>query len=369
MAVYKIFPAADATLYSKFPSQNTGLDAILEVAAKNNEDYNNSLAANNPFGVVTNDDVRRSLIRFSDTDLQKIKKYCTGSWQAGLKLYLADAENLSTTYSIEVRQVSQSWDMGTGRFQDSPEVRNGVCWYNTSSYYSGSVSWNVTPSNYFITPGGGSWTNLVATQSFDYNTSKDIDVDVTSIVNSWFSASYSNNGFIVKFPITVESSSLSYIGLSFFSVDTHTIYPPTLEMKWDDSFYSGSLPEIQNSNFIVTLANNVGVYKYDADVIKFRINARDKYPPRIFTTSSLYTTNKRLPQSSYWAIQDYKTTDMIVDFDSNYTKISYDQTGSFANIYMNGLQPERYYKLLVRVNLPTGEIIDVDDNCIFKVVR
>ena len=34
MAVYKIFPSSDATLYSKYPAQNTGLDEILEVAVK-----------------------------------------------------------------------------------------------------------------------------------------------------------------------------------------------------------------------------------------------------------------------------------------------------------------------------------------------
>ena len=32
MAIYKIFPEKDATLYSAYPSQNTGLDEILEVS-------------------------------------------------------------------------------------------------------------------------------------------------------------------------------------------------------------------------------------------------------------------------------------------------------------------------------------------------
>jgi hypothetical protein len=35
MAVYKIFPTADTSLYSRFPNQNTGLDEILEVSVKN----------------------------------------------------------------------------------------------------------------------------------------------------------------------------------------------------------------------------------------------------------------------------------------------------------------------------------------------
>jgi hypothetical protein len=34
MAVYKIFPTQDATLYSAYPTMNTGLDAILEVSNK-----------------------------------------------------------------------------------------------------------------------------------------------------------------------------------------------------------------------------------------------------------------------------------------------------------------------------------------------
>jgi hypothetical protein len=64
-----------------------------------------------------------------------------------------------------------------------------------------------------------------------------------------------------------------------------------------------------------------------------------------------------------------KTTDMVVDFDTDYTKVSYDQNGSFANLYLNGLEPERYYKLLVKTTLPTGETIDVDNDCIFKITR
>lgn len=368
MAVYKIFPSADATLYSKYPAQNTGLDEILEVAVKNGDNPTNSLISGIS-STILYDDIRRSVIKFSDADLSAIKTFSTGSWKAFLKLYLANAENLNTTYSLEVRQVSQSWDMGTGKFSDSPETRNGVCWYSTSSYYTSASSWATTSSNYFITPGGGSWTgSYYGSQSFDYASSKDVNTDVTTIVNSWFSGSQ-NNGFLVKLPTAIESSSANYLGLSFFSVDTHTIYPPTLEMKWDDSSYTGSLSEISNSDFVVTIGNNQGEYKTQTNLVKFRINARDKYPARTFTTSSVYLNNKRLPQTTYWAIQDLKTADMVIDFDTNYTKVSYDQNGSFANIYMKGLEVERYYKLLVKTTLSTGETIDVDNDCIFKIVK
>jgi hypothetical protein len=36
---------------------------------------------------------------------------------------------------------------------------------------------------------------------------------------------------------------------------------------------------------------------------------------------------------------------------------------------MNGLEPERFYKILVKTNLATGEIVDIDNNNMFKLVR
>jgi len=367
MAVYKIFASADASLYSKEPARNTGLDEILEVTVKNNESPLNYFVDPIPTEPLLQDDLRRSVILFSDTDLEKIKSFTTGSWQANLRLFLANAENLSTTYSLEIAAVSSSWSMGTGKLSDNPQTRNGVCWYNTGSFVSASSTW--PNASYYQTPGGGNWSGSFTTQSFDYKASKDVDVNVTSIVNNWFSGSL-NAGFIVKHPQAIENNPNSYIALSFFSVDTHTIYPPTIEMKWDDSsFVTGSLGVINNSNTVITLANNTDTYKYGTDRYKFRINARDKYPVRVFTTSSLYTTNKALPATSYWALQDAKSEDMVVNFDNSYTKISCDATSSYFNMYMNGLEPERYYKVLIKTTLADGESFEVDNNLIFKVVR
>jgi len=368
MAVYKIFGSADASLYSKYPAQNTGLDEVLDIGVKNSDNPTNFFVDPVPSEPALSDDIRRALILFSDSDLNKIKSFTTGSWKAYLRLFLANAENLTEVYNLEVRAVSQSWTMGTGQTDDNPETRNGVCWYNTSSFATTASNW--TGGSYYLTPGGGSWTGSFTTQSFGYADNKDVDANVTEIVDRWFSGSQANNGFIVKLPDSVEQNSNSYINLSFFSVDTHTIYPPTLEMRWDDSIYTtGSLSVVNNSNTVVTIANNMGEFKYGTEKYKFKINARDKYPARVFTTSSFYTTNKALPQTSYWAIQDAKTDDMVVDFDNDYTKISCDGTSSFFTAYINGLEPERYYKILIKSSLSDGEVVDFDNNLIFKVVK
>ena len=53
MAVYKIFPEKDATLYSDYPVMNTGLDEILEIG--NNVSIENT--------------VRRCIIKFPTSEI------------------------------------------------------------------------------------------------------------------------------------------------------------------------------------------------------------------------------------------------------------------------------------------------------------
>lgn len=362
MAVYKIFPIADATLYSAYPTTNTGIDEILEVACYNSQNPANlTLTNTNP-----TDDIRRAVIKFDSQEISGSISRANSSFRAYLKLYLANATNLNTDYTVEVRQLSQDWVMGTGKLNDLPTTQNGVCWYSTSSY-TGSINWNSTA--YYKTVGGGSWTVTSGSQSFNYKSDKDLVADVTNIVSQWNSGSAGNNGFLVKLPVAFESSSATYTGLSFFSMDTHTIYPPTLEIRWDDSVYTtGSLPVIQNNNVVVTLANNMGTFKSGNDKYMVRVNARDRYPVRTFTTSSVYTNVKALPSSSYWSIVDYKTNDIVIDYDTNYTKISCDANGNYFFLYMSGLEPERYYKTLIKTQLTNGEVIEIDNDLIFKVV-
>ena len=314
------------------------------------------------------DDIRRSVVLFSNEDINTAVNLASvvGSYSVFFRLYFANAENLNTTYNLFVAPVIEDWDMGTGKFLDSPEVKNGVSWVNKTE----NTAWT-SPTDYYITRGGGAWDNgLLVSQSFGYKDNKDLNIPVKGIVDKWAQESLDNYGFIVKLSGSIEQNSGSYLNLNFFSVDTHTIYPPTLEFKWDDSSYNtGSLSVVSNSNTIVTLGNNPNVFKNDTAKYIFTVNARDKYPARAFTTSSIYTVNKALPSSSYWALQDVKTEEMVVDFDSTYTKISCNSNGSYFPIYMNGLEPERYYKVLVKVDLPTGESIDIDGNNIFKITR
>jgi hypothetical protein len=85
--------------------------------------------------------------------------------------------------------------------------------------------------------GGGTWyTGSYCSQSFAYKTA-DVQMDVTSIVNQWLSASIPNNGFIL-FSSDELNATGSGFTLKFFSRDTNTIYSPYLDVAWNDAVYT-----------------------------------------------------------------------------------------------------------------------------------
>ena len=248
--------------------------------------------------------------------------------------------------------------MGTGRVSDVPKTQDGCSWGWRGE--SGSNAWSSSGGDFYTNKSGSS-------QTFLYTSDKDISMNVTDMVKLWNSSSIENNGFIVKLTGSIEFSS-SYVDTSYFSVDTHTIYPPTLEFKWDDSTYTTPLTAVTSSDFILAFTNLKSEFE-DSGVYNFRVKARDTYPTRAFQTSSVYLNAKALPSSSYWGLKDSKTGEMVVNFDTSYTKISVDSGSNYFTVYMDGLEPERYYQLMVKTIVGNETVIIEDKGNYFKVVR
>ena len=55
-------------------------------------------------------------------------------------------------------------------------------------------------------------------------------------------------------------------------------------------------------------------------------------------------------------------------FRSQYTKLSVDDNGSYFTLYMNGLEPERYYSILIKTVI-NGSTIVFDSDYNFKVIN
>ena len=385
MAVYKLFPEKDTTLYSAYPAMNTGLDAILEVS-------------NTVPNISPSPRVARALVQFNQSEIEDVidNKISGSSWNSNLRLFIAEAQGINLDTTIKVYPVSENWGNGTGEYEDSPQTVNGTSWkyieYSGSSiwktggytpYVTGSYSGSI--SNGLINGVGGNWYTgssyvvgeLVGSQKFNLRSQKDLNISTTNIVNAWYTAStespinsVDNNGFIIKLTSSIEYNPSRSVQPTFkyYSVDTNTIYPPSLEFKWDDqSFETGSLSEISTQDLSVSLDNNTGVF-YPESVNRFRLNVREQFPVRTFQTSSLYTTNKFLNSNSLYAVKDLDTNEFVIDFDTNYTKISCDGDGNYFDIYMNGLEPERYYKILIQTTI-SGSTIVKDEDYYFKVIN
>jgi len=388
MAVYKLFPSQDTTIYSAYQSMNTGLDPILEIK---NEVTESGASPR----------VSRALIKFDNNEIKDVinNKAKTLAVSASLKGFIAKATGVIMDSNIESFPLVNPFNNGTGRYLDNKIVDNGASWIWYD--YSGSNKWKTSGFNTLRTAsfvgsnnaGGGYWWTgsggyewagtkigpLEATQSFTLRSQKDLDLDVTDTVKVWYSSSsglnaglpsIDNNGFVVKWSNTEEFNTSSAVNpwLKYYSVDTNTIYPPELEIKWRDFVYEpDTLSIINTPDLFVALDNNQGTF-YSQSINNFRLNVRPEFPARTYQTASLYTTNQALPSESFYAIKDLSTNEYVVDFDPLFTQISCDKTGSFFKVYMNGLQPERNYQILVKTNIQ-GNTIVLDENYTFKVVN
>jgi len=375
MAYYSIFPEKDTTLYSH-PDRdtlNTGNDEILELVKEKGP--NNSLYYPS-----------RILLQFKNTDIQlAIDK--SNNFTASLQLFSTEHKNLSSEQSIEVFPLSKSWDEGTGKYSNLPLSSNGSSWvyrdnsitqtkWSTSSFSPGTTGSIFTD----LTQGGGEWyTGSVfkGTQTFSNANILDLDLDVTSIVQKLSASMYAsqtyptgipNYGFIIKNPDNVEENVSSSNGnLQYFSADTHTIYPPRLTFKWDDSIHDSQSLAKSSGELNASLYRNKKEYNQNDEAL-IRLHVRDKYPTRQFTSSSNYLNPGYFTTSSYYSIRDAHTEEEIIPFDDNFTKLSADNEGMYFKLYMNGLQPERYYRILFKhINNDGTEIFD--NNYHFKVIR
>ena len=117
----------------------------------------------------------------------------------------------------------------------------------------------------------------------------------------------------------------------------------------------------------MSLAENPGEF-FPESVNKFYINVSPLYPTRTYQTASLFTNLNYLPTSSYYSIKDLDTNEFVVNFDTLYTQISSDVNGNYFTVYMSGLEPERYYKILIKTIIG-GSTIIFDDNYYFKVIN
>lgn len=337
MAILRIYPEKDATVYSELSlsgnSLNTGADEILTISSY----YDKNLSGQ----------VSRALLQFNSQEIQDCISKVGNTFETNLHLYLANATELPSQFSVEAHAISGSWDEGTGRFQDSPDNRSGVSWYYRDAQQL--LPWTSPGVDLYPYSSSLSMPRSSA-ENFD------LDLNTTSIIQAISSSTIPNTGFLLKFEDSIENLSGSLTALHYFSSNSHTIYSPYLEFRWNDALYSSSIQEIPTENLKISVKNLKNSYNIE-EKKRFRLNVRETLPTRTFSTSSLYTQNYILPSGSQWAIQDVYTGDLMIDFHPQYTQISADESGNYFDIYLNTLHPHRFYKVLVKSEIDSNIII------------
>ena len=383
---YFEFGKRDTTLYSggTTASRNTGLDEILEI---------NKVVNNN--GTISN--VSRILIDFDLTyisqSIQDGKIPSTAKYY--LNLYDATSEEVEAEQPLHIYMVSGSWKQGTGKLDHDPVTDDGATYQYRD--HEAKTPW-VTGS---VLTDGGAWFTA-STGQYEVSTSYDLTFDkrdvranVTDLVNNFIysSSDYPNNGFIIKredsgshgdhpsssmfdFNTGQEGDSSRLGNLKYFSRDTHTIYPPKLEVVWDDSSFStGSLSPLTTTDLerLKIYFQNLRQEYKENSIVKFRIVGRELYPTTAFDTTPAELTIKYLPSASvFYEVKDADTEEVIIPYGTG-SKVSCDSTGNFFRVQMNGLQAERNYRFGFKVVSGSGttdeQINFYDDNYEFRVVR
>ncbi len=363
--VLRFYPSKDATIYEDAPTQNTGLDAILELnktvvrAHGTSSIYNSRILLD--FDLIRVDQVLADIGRGRS------------EFEWNLKLFAANSSEIPLDYDVECYTVGQQWGMGIGRRLNRPQTTQGASWTFSTGVNTPLSAWPTssfsggTTGSWQTNPGGGVWnTTPVATASLAYRMD-DINFDVTLQVKGVNAKSFT--GFLIKRDQASESSEEVLGSLRLFSMDTSTVYVPILEARVLDFLEDNTLQGVSVTyDDYNVVAHNLRESYEDNSTPTFYFSGRERYPAITHTTSSNYLVRQKLPAAQY-SISDAHSDLTIIEF-SEYTKLSDDGLGSYFSLPLASFQPERYYR--VKLKIPYKDEASfrvVDNNWIFKVAR
>ena len=98
------------------------------------------------------------------------------------------------------------------------------------------------------------------------------------------------------------------------------------------------------------------------ETVKIRFGARKRYIQKTFSTSTQTISSSYIPFSSgSYSIIDMATNESVVPF-SSYTTMSCDTVSNYFKQDLNAFEPNRAYKILIKVNHNDGQEIIYDND-------
>lgn len=319
----------DSTIYENSPNENFGADEILQLGRENNEES-------------------RVLVQF---DLDRVRQYISSGeisgqqFESHLRLYTTEVRSVPGEYTIEVYPLNKEWIRGTGRKFNVFPIEDGVSWNST-----GNVDWTNS--------GGDFNTSYSGEEKFkDFETS-DLNVDVSLIVFTWVENVEENNGFLLFSDSTFDDE--NYF-LNYFGTFTHTIYPPELVVKYDDSVVdttTGEALEVEDDP-VATFSGLEEEYR-NQGIKRFRVNVKRRYESLRFVEDFVENPSPLYISDSgdlKYELVDLRSEKTLIPF-SEYSKLSFDENGYYFDVDFEGFQPNRYYEINLRFDHVDGRTYD-----------
>ena len=184
-------------------------------------------------------------------------------------------------------------------------------------------------------------------------------------ISASLSSSYNNSGV---FDGVFTGGQLS--GLHIHAPFTGSILTASLSYTASVTLTSSSLSPVNWGQMFTTVIQNIPSTVKAGNIIRVNVFARPQFPLKNFNRQTQFTQfliPQYLPTSSYYAIKDNETEEIILDFD-NYTQLSCDPNGNYFMLDTTGFPQERYFKLLIKTEA-SGSIYTFDKGNVFKIVR
>lgn len=164
----------------------------------------------------------------------KIKMTNTQAFEADLKGKMTfDDKRRASSFDLVIWKLNQDWDEGNGYDYKCFNILNSSgCEAYVETYSNWFYSKNFTTWSQNGTYSGNTSGITITTQHFDHG-NENLEMDITSVINSMITGGTQNYGFAIAFSNVYEqtqTTDLNYVG--FFTRHTQTYYEPYLETNY-----------------------------------------------------------------------------------------------------------------------------------------
>ena len=296
--IFRIYPSKDTFISNAFGANLSARMTGANVGASEELTVFKQAGISGAIGPRASSSLARSLLQFDFGDLCLM----TASGDipsSGLTFHLKMNHKTSactrpSSFDLVIRPISSSWDEGVGQ-----DVALGD---------QGFANWDKrTSTSFWNIPGGDFVPSPSIPVHFDTGV-EDLDVDVTSIVNSWLTGTMPNNGLSISMTSSIEADSLyvDYYQKKFYSRQTsYQDRAPYIEVRATDYLRDDRANMQWGRSGTLYLYNLIGGQFSDLPADRIAVSISDMSGVLLSLTAShgvlpgIYSASFAIPTGSY----------------------------------------------------------------------